>query len=142
MSSGIKDRIVIGCRDVGQLFRMLKLSLRGAVCAKAAGQVSLVFRHVAFRVDRWHIAFRRSQRDFRSGILERIIGGNEFFQPEAGFLSSVAKLIMGCQNDENFHVTSPLWKNIETPMEKLEQLTYSRYWHRFQTRQSTNDAGN
>src|SRR6185295_3307210 len=71
---------------------------------------SLIFWQIALRVDRRLSAFRRGERQLYTGIPEKKIGGREFFEPEPGFATRVAQLIVGCEHHQDFHLYS--WHSV------------------------------
>ena len=104
VSAGIEDRIEVLRRHIGKPFRVGELRIGRGISAKAVGQLSLIFGQIAFRIE-WRLAaLRRSERDLRTRILQHIERSGEFFQPETGFLSGITELVMGGENEEDFHI--------------------------------------
>ena len=68
--------------------------LRGRVGGEAAGLFGLCIRLVAHWVQRRLATGRGRQHHVGAGILEHVIGGGEFFQPEAGLATGVAQLVV------------------------------------------------
>jgi hypothetical protein len=108
MATGIKDRIVLIGADVGELDRMGQDRLSCGVFLKTRHRLSLVARLVALGIDRRLATLRRCQRDLHAGILEHIVGGGELFEPEAGRLACIPKLVVRSQNHQDLHCQSPL----------------------------------
>lgn len=51
---------------------------------------SLSVRLITFWIE-WRLAAGRGrERDFSTGVLEDLVGGSKFFEPETGFLAGVA----------------------------------------------------
>src|SRR5262249_43620272 len=60
-------------------------------------------------VERWVTALGGGQGDLGAGIFEHVVRRGEFLQPEAGLTASVAELVVGGQNHQDFHNALRRW---------------------------------
>jgi hypothetical protein len=73
---------------------------------EALGHLGLGVRRIAFRIQRGLTTLGGGEDDFSASVLEDVVRGGEFFEPEAGGFAGVAELVVGCEHDENFHGVS------------------------------------
>lgn len=71
---------------------------------EAAGGVGLEVRLIALWVERWLAAIGRCQGQLRACVDKGVVGRGQLFEPETGLFTSVAKLLVGSQNEEDLHV--------------------------------------
>ena len=103
MATRVEHRIEIIRPNIRQTPGVGQCLLGGRVIAKAIGLGGLCVWLVAFRIQRWLATGRGHQRDVGASVLEGVVRSGELFEPEAGFLAGVAKLIVRSQNHQDFH---------------------------------------
>src|SRR5262245_7542134 len=94
MAPRIEDGIIILLLHALEAHRLVELTLGIVVLLEATGDVGLEVRILALGIERRAAAFGRCQRDLHPRVLENIVGRGQLLQPEAGFASGVAKLVM------------------------------------------------
>jgi hypothetical protein len=66
---------------------------------------------VALGIERRLSAMGRSQGDLGSGIMENVVWGCEFLQPESCFLAGISQFAVRSKNHQNFHSLSSFTQN-------------------------------
>ena len=107
MAAGVEDRVETVGRNARQHLGIGQLFLCSVIALEPFGRVGLRIICIAGRIKRRLSAFGRCQSDLCTSVLEHVIGGRELFEPETGFVTSVAQLVVGGEYHENFHVFGP-----------------------------------
>ena len=94
MTTRIEHRVESPGHHVLQLVRGGQQRLRGLVILEATGGVGLCRGVIALGVNRRLSAERRGQCDLRARVFEHVVRRSKFFQPEAGLLAGLTKLVV------------------------------------------------
>ena len=113
MATGIEDSVVVFLLDAIEAQRLVELSVGLGVLFEPPGDVRLEVRLVALGIERRAAALRRCEGDLGAGILENVVGRGEFLQPEAGFATRVAELVVRSQNHQDFHKALFPWSSVK-----------------------------
>ena len=107
VAARVEDGVEVFLPDAVEANGLVELGFRGRVLLEPERKVGAEFGFVALGVERRPAALRGRERDLSAGVLENVIGSGELFEPEAGLAPSVAQLVVGCQDHQNFHVLTP-----------------------------------
>ncbi len=107
--TGIENGVEVFGLHVRKFDRVGESLLRRRVLLEPRHRRRLIFRQIAFRIERRLPAFRRGERQLNAGIPEYEIGGREFLQPKTSREARVSQLVVRCQDHQYFHVRSPLF---------------------------------
>jgi hypothetical protein len=102
--TGIENGVEVFRLHVRKLDRIGQSLLRRRVLLEPRHRRRLIFRQVAFRIERRLPAFRRGERHIDAGIPEHEIGGREFLKPETSRAARVPQLVVRCQDHQYFHI--------------------------------------
>ncbi len=94
VAARIEDDVVIGRRNIRQLYRASKRRCRLGVGFEAVRVVGLEVWLIALWVERRETALWGSQRDIGAGVFEDIIGRRKLLEPKAGFLARISERIV------------------------------------------------
>ncbi len=108
MAARVEHGVEIVRIDLAQRYGVGQRHLCLGITSEAFGGFGLGIGLVALRVERRLAALGRSQGDLRAGIDEHVIRRGELLEPEAGFLTGIAELVVGCQHHQDLvHASGP-----------------------------------
>ena len=100
MAARVEDGVEILCPDISQSQRRAQRLGGLGIRLESLGRGGLGVGFIAFGIEGWLATTGRGKHDLRPGILEHIIGGGEFLQPETGLLTGVAQLVVRRENHQ------------------------------------------
>src|SRR5271157_4356912 len=103
MATRVEDGVEVFLPDAVEANGLIELSLRTCVLLEPDRELSTECGFVALGIERRMAAFRRCERDLDAGVLENVVRGGEFFEPEPSLSSSVTQFVVGCDNHQHFH---------------------------------------
>src|SRR5215470_13468094 len=101
MATRIEDCVAVFLLQALETHRFAELCV--GVLLETTGDVGLEAGVFALGIKRWATALGGGQGDLGASILEHVVRRGEFLQPEAGLATSVAELVVGGQNHQDFH---------------------------------------
>jgi hypothetical protein len=109
VATRIEDGIEVLLLDAVETNGLVELSFRSGILFEANGKVSAEFRFIALRIKRRPATLRGREDDLSSGVLENVVGGGEFFEPEARLSSGVTQLVVRCDHHQHLHLSLLGW---------------------------------
>src|SRR5262249_29696729 len=103
VAARIEDSVVVLLFHAFEAHRLVELAFRVRVLLEASGDIGLEAGILALGIEWRTTAFGRCEGDLRTHGLKFIVGRGQFFQPEPGLAASVAELVVGGQNHQDFH---------------------------------------
>src|SRR6516225_6836045 len=103
MTTGVEDGIVVFLLNAIEANRCREPRLCVSIGFEPMRKVGLEVWLIALRIERRLAALRRGQHDLGAGFLERVVGGGELLEPEAGLTAGVAELVVRGQNHQDLH---------------------------------------
>ena len=94
MAAGVEDGVEVLGLDAVEAKCCRELRFCVCIGFEPVCKVGLKVWLVAFRIERRLAALRRGKHDISAGFLERVVGGRELFEPEAGLTAGVAELVV------------------------------------------------
>src|SRR5271169_4163803 len=106
--TGIENGVEVFRLHVRKFDRVGESLLGSRVLLEPRHGWRLIFRQIAFWIERRLPAFRRGERKLNASIPEYEIGSREFLKPETSRAACVPQLVVRCQDHQYFHICSPV----------------------------------
>src|ERR1700691_38476 len=145
MAADIEHRVKVLRLHIGEFDGLREFLLCFLVLFESQLRGSLIRRHIALWIERRLPSLWRGQRQVHTRVPEHKVRGRELLQPESRLQAGTTKNVVGRQNNQNFHVPTPLFISatlVATPESRLDRQRKGRAlvrWYRRGRYQSSID---